>query len=95
MASFDISVIVPTRNRRDLLAGLLTSLATQTLAADRWELIVVDDGSTGSIQVDATGGFRVRVGLSKKPAINTIMLWLRAGQTGTAFPATQICVRVE
>jgi len=54
-----------------------------------------DDGSTGSIQVDATGGFRVRVGLSKKPGINTIMLWLRAGQTGTTFPATQICVRVE
>jgi len=46
MASFDISVIVPTHNRRDLLAGLLTSLAAQTLAADRWELIVVDDGST-------------------------------------------------
>ena len=53
------------------------------------------DGSTGSIQVDATGGFRVRVGLSKKPGINTIMVWLRAGQTGTAFPASQICVRVE
>jgi glycosyltransferase involved in cell wall biosynthesis len=46
MASFDISVIVPTYNRRDLLADLLTSLATQTLVADRWELIVVDDGST-------------------------------------------------
>jgi glycosyltransferase involved in cell wall biosynthesis len=46
VASFDISVIVPTHNRRDLLAGLLSSLATQTMAADRWELIVVDDGST-------------------------------------------------
>jgi glycosyltransferase involved in cell wall biosynthesis len=46
MASFDLSVIVPTYNRCDLLAGLLRSLAIQTMAADRWELIVVDDGST-------------------------------------------------
>jgi hypothetical protein len=52
-------------------------------------------GSTGGIQVDATGRFRVRVGLSKKPGINTIMVWLRAGQTGTAFPGSMICVRVE
>ena len=53
------------------------------------------DGSTGSIQVDATGGFRVRVGLSKKPGINTLMVWVKAGETGTAFPASQICIRVE
>ena len=53
------------------------------------------DGSAGTIQVDSTGRFRVGVGLSKKPGINTIMVWLRAGQTGTAFPASQTCVRVE
>lgn len=51
MASLDISVIVPTHNRRDLLADLLSGLSTQTLPANRWELIVVDDDST-----DATGG---------------------------------------
>ena len=56
---------------------------------------IYSDGSTGSILVDANGGFRVRVGLSKKPGINTVMVWLRAGDTGTPFPATQICVRVE
>ena len=56
---------------------------------------VYPDGSTGTIQVESTGRFRVGVGLSRKPGINTIMVWLRAGQTGTAFPATQICVRVE
>jgi hypothetical protein len=53
------------------------------------------DGSTGTIQMDSTGRFRVRVDLSRKPGIDTIMVWLRAGQTGTAFPASQICVRVE
>lgn len=50
MVSPDISVIVPTHDRRDLLADLLASLTTQTLAADSWELIVVDDDST-----DGTG----------------------------------------
>jgi hypothetical protein len=53
------------------------------------------DGSNGTIEVDDTGRFRVRVPLSKKPGINTIMVWIRAGQTGTAFPASQICRRVE
>ena len=41
-----ISVIVPTWNRRELLRKTLQSLAGQTLAADRYEVIVVDDGST-------------------------------------------------
>ena len=53
------------------------------------------DGSNGTIKVDSTGRFRVGLGLSRKPGINTIMVWLRAGHTGTAFPGSQICVRVE
>lgn len=54
-----------------------------------------DDGSTGSIDLDSSGRFRVRVGLSKKPGINTLIVWIKAGTTGIAFPATQICIRVE
>jgi hypothetical protein len=53
------------------------------------------DGSHGTIEIDSTGKFRVSVGLSKKPGINTIMIWLREGRNGTAFPASQICIRVE
>jgi glycosyltransferase involved in cell wall biosynthesis len=41
----DLSVIVATRNRQELLPPLLASLAAQTHAADRWEVIIVDDGS--------------------------------------------------
>lgn len=37
--------MVPTRNRAVLLEKLLRSLREQTLAADRFEVIVVDDGS--------------------------------------------------
>ena len=41
----ELSVVVATYNRRDTLAVTLTRLAEQTLAADRYEVIVVDDGS--------------------------------------------------
>ena len=46
MNECDLSVIVPTHNRRGFLPGLLASLAVQTHPAERWELILVDDGST-------------------------------------------------
>jgi len=53
------------------------------------------DGSKGSVEIDSSGRFRVPVDLSKKPGINTVMVWIKAGLNGTAFPATQICIRVE
>jgi GT2 family glycosyltransferase len=42
----DLSVIVPTHNRKSFLPGLLESLAKQDYPAERWELVLVDDGST-------------------------------------------------
>lgn len=43
---YDLSVIVPTHNRKEYLPDLLTSLAAQDYPADRWELVLVDDGSS-------------------------------------------------
>lgn len=43
--SFNVSVVVSTFNRLALLQELLDSLGTQTLSAERFEVIVVDDGS--------------------------------------------------
>lgn len=40
-----ISVIIPTYNRKDSLIKLLRSLSHQSMATDRYEVIVVDDGS--------------------------------------------------
>ena len=40
-----ISVVVPTRNRRTRLEALLRSLERQSLPPDRFEVIIVDDGS--------------------------------------------------
>jgi hypothetical protein len=53
------------------------------------------DGSTGSIELKSSGRFQARVSLSRKPGINTIVVWLKTGQNGTAFPVTEVCIRVE
>lgn len=41
----EVSVIIPTYNRGSLLVDLLQSLEKQTFPADRFEVIVVDNGS--------------------------------------------------
>jgi hypothetical protein len=41
----DISVVLCTRNRSDLLGRALQGLEAQTLDRERWEVVVVDDGS--------------------------------------------------
>ncbi len=40
-----ISVVIPTFNRAAMLAATLESFAAQTLPADQYEVVVVDDGS--------------------------------------------------
>jgi GT2 family glycosyltransferase len=44
--ALDLSVIIPTFNRRATLQLCLAALAMQTLPAERFEVIVIDDGST-------------------------------------------------
>ena len=41
-----LSVVLPTCNRRNTLDLCLSALAFQTLPADQWEVVVVDDGSS-------------------------------------------------
>jgi GT2 family glycosyltransferase len=46
----DISVVIPTYNRKDILLRTLQSLGEQTYPKDKYEIIVVDDGSTEDIR---------------------------------------------
>ena len=46
MSTTELSVVIPTYNRRDLLKDLLLSLSSQTLPIDKFEVVVVVDGST-------------------------------------------------
>jgi glycosyltransferase involved in cell wall biosynthesis len=61
MSSPLISVVIPTRDRRDALMHTLDRLDAQDIAADAAEVIVVDNGST-----DGTGGALAARG-SKRP----------------------------
>lgn len=45
-SSLPLSVVVPTYNRRAILRKTLLAFASQTIAPDRFEVIVVDDGSS-------------------------------------------------
>jgi GT2 family glycosyltransferase/SAM-dependent methyltransferase/glycosyltransferase involved in cell wall biosynthesis len=42
----EISVVLPTYNRKEILRVSLAALAFQSLPVHRWEAVVVDDGST-------------------------------------------------
>ena len=44
-ASVDVSVVIATYNREALIAALLEELGKQTFPKDRFEVVVVDDGS--------------------------------------------------
>ena len=46
MGKIFLSVIIPTRNRADMLKGNLKSIAKQSLSMECFETIVVDNGST-------------------------------------------------
>jgi glycosyltransferase involved in cell wall biosynthesis len=46
----DVSIVVSTRNRASDIAELLAALPGQTLPLDRFEVIVVNDGSTDDTQ---------------------------------------------
>lgn len=48
----DLSVVIPTHNSRDLLPDTLQALFAQEVGNDRFEIIILDDGSTdGSDEV--------------------------------------------
>ena len=47
-AKLEVSVVIPTHNRWALLSCCLAALSTQTLDADRFEVVVVADGCTDS-----------------------------------------------
>lgn len=50
MATIKISVIIPTYNRKDLLKKCLLTLLAQTYPKEKFEIIIVDDGSTDTTE---------------------------------------------
>ena len=69
----DVSVVVATRDRAERLRGLLAGLHAQTLAPERFEVIVVDDGSEDGTpdalaRASGNGGAPLRVVRRDAPA---------------------------
>ena len=62
MTAPEISVVIPTFNRPDLLAVCLEGFARQDMALDRFEVVVVDDGSDAPLDA-AVAPFRDRLDL--------------------------------
>lgn len=56
----DISVIVPAHNAAPTIGACLEGLLAQSVPRDRYEVIVVDDGSSDSTR-EIAGGYEVRV----------------------------------
>lgn len=73
-----ISVVVPTYRRPELLRQCLIALQSQTLAPDRYEIIVVDDGLDGATQREVESWMKPAGG----PAIR--YLTTPAAQSGPA-----------
>lgn len=46
METFDISVVIPTYNKKDFLELTLTALGLQTYPHEKYEVVIVNDGST-------------------------------------------------
>jgi glycosyltransferase involved in cell wall biosynthesis len=83
----DISVVVPTHDRPTGLVRLLDGLRRQSLGADRFETIVVDDGSRAAVTVQPKE-LRVRVlrhENSRGPAAARNAGWRAARATTVAF----------
>jgi glycosyltransferase involved in cell wall biosynthesis len=60
---YEVSVVIPTYNRREILSYTLLSLIKQDTDKDRFEVVVVDDGSTdGTREMVAT--YQDRLNLS-------------------------------
>jgi glycosyltransferase involved in cell wall biosynthesis len=88
------SVIVPTYNRRRLVELTLASLSRQSLAADRFEVLVVDDGSS-----DGTAAlvhrFRDRLDLRYHFQADEGYRVARARNVGIEHARGEICVFVD
>jgi len=93
VATPEISVVVPTFNRADRCQALLGALAAQTLAAERFEVLIVDDCSTDDTPTvlaagEANVSYRLRplrTATNSGPAAARNLGWRQAAAPLVAF----------
>lgn len=74
----ELTVLIPTYNRRDIVARCLTSLDEQTLPPEQYEIVVIDDGSTDGTE-------EMLASLKLKPKLR----WQRIPNSGPAKARNQ------
>jgi glycosyltransferase involved in cell wall biosynthesis len=88
------SVIIPTYNRAFLLRQTLESLARQSLPADQFEVLVVDDGSSDETSV-MVEGFNTRLNLRYFFQEDEGVRIAKARNVGIANAAADVCVFLD
>lgn len=88
------SVVVPTYNRMALLARTLDSLSRQDLGTDRFEVLVVDDGSTDDTR-GVVDSFRDRLDLTYFHQPDEGFRVAAARNVGIAHAAADVCVFLD
>jgi glycosyltransferase involved in cell wall biosynthesis len=88
------SVIVPTYNRVGLLRHTLESLTRQSLRGDRFEVLVVDDGSSDST-ASMVDGYRQRLNLQYFFQEDKGFRVAKARNTGIAHASGDVCVFID
>ncbi|MDU0287593.1 glycosyltransferase family 2 protein [Saccharothrix longispora] len=93
-SSLRCTVIIPTYNRRRLLELTLDALAKQDLPRDRFEVLVVDDGSDDSTEA-AVRGFGDRLDLRYFHQPDEGYRVARARNVGIRHARGEVCVFVD
>ncbi|MGM1063814.1 glycosyltransferase family 2 protein [Saccharothrix sp. Mg75] len=93
-SSLRCTVIVPTYNRRRLLELTLDSLAAQDLSRDRFEVLVVDDGSDDGTEA-AVRAFEDRLDLRYFYQPDEGYRVAAARNTGIRHASGEVCVFVD
>lgn len=88
------SVVIPTYNRRVLLGHTLESLVRQTLPADRFEVLVVDDGSSDGT-AEVVHGYRDRLNVRYFFQEDEGWRVARARNVGIAHARSEVTVMVD
>lgn len=88
------TVVIPTYNREGLLHGTLDSLTRQTLPADRFEVVVVDDGSSDGTAA-MVAGFADRLSVRYFFQEDKGFRAAKARNVGIEHAASDVCVFID
>jgi len=88
------SVIIPTYNRSDLLNMTLQSLTMQSIPADKFEVIVVDDGSSDDTEL-VTRSYQEKIDIKYFFQNDEGYRVAKARNTGISNASSDICIFID